>query len=60
MTIEPPVTSGKLGGYIVSERGIEADPAKVKAIVNMPNRNLKEFRSQADKPFFSKSASAPF
>ncbi|GLJ30588.1 hypothetical protein SUGI_0605680 [Cryptomeria japonica] len=30
------VTSGKLLGYIVSSKGIEVDPAKVKAIMDMP------------------------
>ncbi|RVW21322.1 hypothetical protein CK203_105456 [Vitis vinifera] len=30
------VTSGKLLGYIVSERGIEVDPDKIRAILDMP------------------------
>lgn len=30
------VTSAKLLGYIVSEKGIEVDPTKVKAIMEMP------------------------
>ena len=30
------VTSGKLLGYMVSERGIEADPNKIIAILDMP------------------------
>ena len=30
------VTSGKLLGYMVSERGIEVDPDKIKAIIDMP------------------------
>ena len=30
------VRSGKLLGFIVSEKGIEVDPAKVKAIQEMP------------------------
>ena len=29
------VTCRKLPGYMVSERGIEADPDKIKAILNM-------------------------
>ena len=37
--------SGKLLGFIVSERGIEVDPAKVKAIREMPEpRTEKEVR----------------
>ena len=36
-------TSGKLLGFIVSERGIEVDPDKVKAIQNLlPPRTQKE------------------
>lgn len=30
------VTSGKLLRYVVSTRGIEIDPSKIKAIFNMP------------------------
>ena len=30
------VTSGKLLGHIVSERGIEVDPEKIRAILDMP------------------------
>ena len=30
------VTSGKLLSHIVSERGIEVDPEKIKAILDMP------------------------
>lgn len=36
------VTSGKLLGYIVSRNGIEVDLAKIKDILDMPPRNLKE------------------
>lgn len=40
------VTAGKLLGYIVSHRGIEVDPAKVKAIMDMPPpSNLWQLRS---------------
>ena len=36
------VLKGKLLGYIVSERGIEANPEKITAISNMgPIRNIK-------------------
>ena len=37
------VTSGKLLGFMVSQRGIEVDPEKIKAIVEMkPPRTKKE------------------
>ena len=40
------VTSGKLLGHIVSERGIEVDPEIIKAILDMPTpRNEKEIIS---------------
>lgn len=36
-------TSGKFFGYLVTKRGIEVDPAKIQAIVEMSSpRNLKE------------------
>ena len=39
------VTSGKLLGFVVSRRGIEVDPDKVKAIINLPPpRTIKEVR----------------
>ena len=39
------VTSGKLLGFVVSRRGIEVDPDKVKAIINLPPpRTVKEVR----------------
>ena len=41
------VTSGKLLGHIVSERGIEVDPEKIKAIIGMPSpspRSEKKIR----------------
>ncbi|RVW89168.1 Retrovirus-related Pol polyprotein from transposon 17.6 [Vitis vinifera] len=40
------VTSGKLLGHMVSERGIEVDPDKIKAILDMPApKTEKEIRS---------------
>ena len=43
------VTSGKLLGFIVSRRGTEVDPAKVKAIMEMPPpQNLKQLCSLHD------------
>jgi ribonuclease HI len=40
------VTSGKLLGFIVSERGIEVDPDKIRAILEMPPpKTEKEVRS---------------
>ena len=39
------VTSGKLLGHIVSESGIEVDPEKIRAILDMPTlRTEKEIR----------------
>ena len=39
------VTFGKLLGYIVSEKGIEADPDKIKVILDMPaSRTEREIR----------------
>ena len=39
------VTSGKLLGYMVSERGIEADLDKIRAILDMPaSRTEREVR----------------
>ena len=39
------VPKGKLLGYIVSERGIEANPEKIAAISNMgPIRNVKAYK----------------
>ena len=39
------VTSEKLLGHIVSERGIEVDPEKIRAILDMPTpRTEKEIR----------------
>ena len=34
--------SGKLLGFIVSEKGIEVDPAKVKAIQEMPEPKIEK------------------
>ncbi|XP_075640531.1 uncharacterized protein LOC142612306 [Castanea sativa] len=40
------VLSGKFLGFIVSHRGIEANPDKIQAILNMePPRNVKEIKS---------------
>ena len=40
------VTSGKRLGYVVSQRGIEIDPTKIKAITEMkPPTNIDEIRS---------------
>ena len=39
------VTSGKLLGYMVSERGMEVDPDKIRAILDMPApRTKREIR----------------
>jgi hypothetical protein len=40
------VASGKFLGFIVIKRGIEIDPTKIKAIINMPQpRNLHELKN---------------
>jgi len=40
------VSSGKFLGFMVSERGIEANPDKIQAILNMePPKNIKEVQS---------------
>ena len=40
------VTAGKFLGFMVSQRGIEANPDKIRAIIEMkPSRNLKEVQS---------------
>ena len=40
------VLSGKFLGFMVSHRGIEANPDKIQAILNMePPRNIKEVQS---------------
>ena len=54
------VTSGKLLGHIVSERGIKVDPEKIKAILDMPTlsteREIRRFlgRLQYINRFISK------
>ena len=40
------VSSGKFLGFMVSHRGIEANPDKIQVILNMePPRNIKEVQS---------------
>ena len=40
------VTAGKFLGFMVSQRGIEANPDKIRAIMEMkPLRNVKEVQS---------------
>ena len=40
------VTAGKFLGFMVSQRGIEANPDKIRAIIEMkPSRNVKEVQS---------------
>ena len=40
------VTAGKFLGFMVSQKGIEANPDKIQAIVEMaPPRNMKEVQS---------------
>ena len=40
------VTTGKFLGFMVSQRGIEANPDKIRAIIEMkPPRNVKEVQS---------------
>ena len=43
------VTSGKLLGHIVSERGIEVDPDKIKVIQEMPVPKIKDVRGFIEK-----------
>ena len=39
------VSSGKFLGFLIRHRGIEIDPSKIKAILDMPPpKNLKELR----------------
>ena len=39
------VTTGKLLGFLITQRGIEVDPTKIKAIIEMPTpRTEKEVR----------------
>ena len=40
------VSSGKFLGFMVSQRGIEANPDKIQAILNVePPKNIKEVQS---------------
>ena len=40
------VASGKFPGFMVSQRGIEANPNKIQAILNMePPKNIKDVQS---------------
>ena len=40
------VSSGKFMGFMVSQRGIEANPDKIQAILDMePPKNIKEVQS---------------
>ncbi|RVW99475.1 hypothetical protein CK203_038507 [Vitis vinifera] len=53
------VTSGKLVGYMVSERGIEADPDKIRTILDMPApRTERKIRGRVNLPFGMISVSA--
>ncbi|RVW44688.1 Retrovirus-related Pol polyprotein from transposon 297 [Vitis vinifera] len=55
------VTSGKLLGYMVSERGIEVDPDKIRAILDMPARRRgQRERSEASWADFSTSCQRAF
>jgi len=39
------VTTGKLLGFLMSDRGVEVDPSKIKAILDMPPpKSEKEIR----------------
>ena len=39
------VTAGKLLGFLISDKGIEVDPSKIKAILEMPPpKSKKEIR----------------
>ena len=50
------VTSGKLLGYMVSERGIETDPNKIRTILDMPVTRTKKETSKVSWVDFSASA----
>ena len=44
------VSLGKFLGFMVSQRGIEANPNKIQAILNMePPKNIKEVQSLTDR-----------
>ncbi|KAL5580021.1 hypothetical protein UlMin_012463 [Ulmus minor] len=47
------VSSGKFMGFMVNHRGIEANPAKIQALLHMePPRKIKEVATDCCKPFF--------
>ena len=44
------VASGKFLGFMVSQRGIEANPNKIQAILNMePPKNIKDIQSLTER-----------
>ena len=46
------VNSGRVLGFIVSNKGIQVDPLKVEAIVNMPPRSIRKLQSLQGKSNF--------
>ncbi|KAL0408265.1 UNVERIFIED_CONTAM: Transposon Tf2-12 polyprotein [Sesamum radiatum] len=43
------VRGGKFLGYMISERGIEANPEKIRAIMDMPTKVIREVQKLAGK-----------